>query len=112
MKLFGNKKEMKACSCEKNSYSEVMQSIKNKKKENSIKVLGSGCIKCMELERNVELALETLQLDIKIDHVTDFVQIAGYGVMSTPALVFNDKVISYGKVLSADEIKALLEKSL
>jgi len=42
--------------------------------------------------------------------VTDFAQIASYGVMSTPALVVDGKVVSYGKVLSKDEVKALLQK--
>ena len=48
--------------------------------------------------------------DYEIDHVTDFAEIASYGVMSTPALVLNGEVISYGKVLTVDEVKALLSK--
>ncbi|MEJ8733411.1 thioredoxin family protein [Mediterraneibacter sp. ICN-202921] len=55
-------------------------------------------------------ALSELQLDYDIEHITDFSEIAGYGVMSTPALVFNGKVISYGKVLTVEEVKALLIK--
>ena len=46
----------------------------------------------------------------EIEHVTDFAEIAGYGVMTTPALVFNGEVISYGKVLTVEEVKALLSK--
>lgn len=49
-------------------------------------------------------------MDEDIDHVTDFVQIASYGVMTTPALVIDGKVISLGKVLSVDEVKELLMK--
>ena len=45
-----------------------------------------------------------------IDHVTDFAQIAAYGVMSTPALVVDGKVVSYGKVLKKDEAKDLIRK--
>ena len=45
-----------------------------------------------------------------IDHVTDFTQIAAYGVMTTPALVVDGKVVSYGKVLKKDEAKALIQK--
>ena len=51
-------------------------------------------------------------MDTTIDHVTDFAQIASYGVMSTPALVVDGKVVSYGKVLSKDEVKSLLQKVL
>ena len=47
---------------------------------------------------------------VQIGHVTDFSQIAQYGVMSTPALVVNGKVLFYGKVLSTEEIIKLLEK--
>ena len=47
-------------------------------------------------------------MDSTIDHVTDFAQIAAYGVMTTPALVVDGKVVSYGKVLKKDEAKALI----
>ena len=49
-------------------------------------------------------------MDATVDHVTNFAQIASYGVMTTPALVIDGKVVSYGKVLSKDEAKALLQK--
>ena len=49
-------------------------------------------------------------MDPTIDHVTDFAQIAAYGVMTTPALVVDGKVVSYGKVLKKDEVKALIQK--
>jgi small redox-active disulfide protein 2 len=49
-------------------------------------------------------------MDTTIDHVTDFSQIAAYGVMTTPALVVDGKVVSYGKVLNKDEVKALIQK--
>ena len=76
-----------------------------------IKVLGSGCAKCNALEDAVRAALAELGRDTAIDHVTDFAQIAAYGVMTTPALVVNGKVVSYGKVLKKDEAKALLQKA-
>lgn len=75
----------------------------------SVKVLGSGCAKCNQLEDNVKKALEQMGRDTTIEHVTDFSQIAAYGVMSTPALVVQDKVISYGKVLKVEEAIKLLE---
>ena len=49
-------------------------------------------------------------MDTTIEHVTDFSQIAAYGVMTTPALVVDGKVVSYGKVLKKDEAKALIRK--
>ena len=50
-------------------------------------------------------------MDTTIAHVTDFAQIAAYGVMTTPALVVAGKVVSYGKVLSKDQVKALIEQA-
>ncbi|NLO12768.1 MAG: thioredoxin family protein, partial [Clostridiales bacterium] len=51
-----------------------------------------------------------LNIDTTIDHVTDFAKIAAYGVMTTPALVVDGKVVSYGKVLKTDEVVNLLKK--
>lgn len=76
----------------------------------SVKVLGSGCAKCSALEQATREALSRLGMDDTIEHVTDFVQIAAYGVMTTPALVVDGKLLSYGKVLKTDEVIKLLEK--
>jgi len=87
-----------------------------KKKESTVmsgelvKVLGSGCAKCNELEANVKIALEELGMNTTIEHVSDFAQIAAYGVMSTPALVVDGKVVSYGKVLKVEEAIKILKK--
>ena len=62
------------------------------------------------MEDAVRAALTELGMDTSIDHVTDFTQIAAYGVMTTPALVVDGKVVSYGKVLKKDEAKALIQK--
>ena len=75
-----------------------------------VKVLGSGCKKCNDLETATKEALTQLQMDTAIDHVTDFAEIAKYGVMNTPALVVDGKVVSMGKVLKTAEVVALLEK--
>ena len=75
-----------------------------------VKVLGSGCAKCNALEQAAREALAELGMETTIDHVTDFAQIAAYGVMSTPALVVDGKVVSYGKVLKKDEAKDLIRK--
>ncbi|OJU15483.1 MAG: thioredoxin family protein [Clostridiales bacterium 43-6] len=78
----------------------------------SVKILGSGCKKCNELEANTKDALLQLGIHTEIEHVTDFTQIASFGVMSTPALVVNSKVLSYGRVLKPREITALLQKTM
>ena len=51
-----------------------------------------------------------MQLEASIVKITDFGEITSYGVMSTPALVVNEKVVSYGKVLKPQEITKILEK--
>ncbi len=73
-----------------------------------IKVLGSGCAKCQTLEKNVIIAINNLNLKDEVTHVTDMQSIVSYGVMSTPALVIDEKVVSTGKVLSPKEIEKLL----
>lgn len=77
-----------------------------------LKILGSGCKNCETLTKNTQAALDELHLEAPIEKVTDFVLIAQYGVMSTPALVVDEEVLFSGKVLKPKEIKALLEKKL
>jgi small redox-active disulfide protein 2 len=73
-----------------------------------IKILGSGCKKCMALAQNVEAAAKATHQEVEIEKVTDIVEISRFGVMSTPGLVIDDKVISTGKVLSVMQITELL----
>lgn len=75
-----------------------------------IKVLGSGCPSCIRLEENVKLALEKSGVKADITKVTDIAKIMEYGVMSTPALVIDEEVVSYGKVNEVNEIVELLNK--
>ncbi len=75
-----------------------------------IKVLGSGCKNCINLKENTETAVKELGLQAEIVKVEDFKDIMSYGVMSTPALVIDEKVVSYGKVLKASEVVKILEK--
>lgn len=109
---FGKKKEevKKSACCSGNCNAEAVAQEETVKKESGIKVLGSGCAKCNELEASTKEALAQLGMDTDIDHVTDFVQIAAYGVMSTPALVIDGKVVSYGKVLKKEEVVKLIRK--
>ena len=111
MSLFGNKKEKAPSCCGGNCNAENMAKAENAKtKGASVKILGSGCAKCNQLEAAAKEALEQLGMNAAIDHVTDFSQIAAYGVMSTPALVVDGKVVSYGKVLKKEEVVKILQK--
>lgn len=73
-----------------------------------IKVLGTGCAKCHELEENTRKAVEELGLDASIEKVSEIKDIMKYGVMRTPALVVDEKVKVMGRVPSSDEIKKYL----
>ncbi|MBT9141213.1 MAG: hypothetical protein DDT30_01802 [Dehalococcoidia bacterium] len=68
----------------------------------SVKILGSGCAKCIALGANAKVALEQLGIDTTIDHVADFAQIAAYGVMATPALVVDGPMENQTPVMSDD----------
>ncbi|HCY64362.1 MAG TPA: thioredoxin family protein [Oxalobacteraceae bacterium] len=73
-----------------------------------IKILGSGCKKCIALTESTKAALANLQREAEIVKVTDFAEIAAHGVMSTPALVIDDTVVSVGKVLTPGDVAALI----
>ena len=73
-----------------------------------ISVLGTGCSKCKTLQTNAEQAAEALDVPYEIEKVEDITKIVEYGVMSTPALAVDGKVVASGKVLSAAEIEKLL----
>lgn len=87
-----------------------MQAAEAEKKESGIKILGGDCAKCNALEAATVDALRELGMDTTIDHVRDFEKIAAYGVMTTPALVVDGQVVSYGKVLKKDEVIVILKK--
>jgi small redox-active disulfide protein 2 len=73
-----------------------------------IKILGSGCKKCVALGENAKAAVNAAGKQAEIVKVTDLAQIAAYGVMSTPGLVIDEKLVSAGRVLTAQEIEKLL----
>ena len=111
MRLFKKKNEEKSCCCGSSCAPAKMAPAGNAERTAGVKVLGPGCAKCHALEENTLAALAELDMDTTIDDVTDFAQIAAYGVMTTPALVVDGKVVSYGKVLKKDEVKALIQKA-
>jgi len=69
-----------------------------------IEVLGPGCNNCVRLEKNAREAVALAGIQAEITKVTDYAEIMTYGIMSTPGLVIDGKVVSYGRVLSATDI--------
>lgn len=112
MSLFGRKQETKKrCCCGGQCNAKAIEAAEVSKISGaSIKILGGGCAKCNQLEANTVEALRALNMDTTIEHVTDYAQIATYGVMTTPALVVDGKVVAYGKVLKPEEIIQVIEK--
>lgn len=76
-----------------------------------IKILGPGCPKCKTLEQATRTAVQELGIDANVTKVEDIVAIMGYGVMRTPGLVIDEKVIFSGKVPSVNELKEIISKS-
>lgn len=74
-----------------------------------IKILGPGCRNCATLEQRTHEALTELGNPAEVSKVTDYAEIAAYGVMKTPALVIDEQVVVSGKVPVTREIKALIE---
>lgn len=131
MALFGKKKEEvktePTCAC--NGNTEVYEAeacccggnSAEKSNENSscgeavdgiccIKVLGAGCKSCHEQYENAKKAVEELGLSVEVEYITDMEKVMAYGVMSVPALVVNEQVVSMGKVLKAAEVIKLFGK--
>jgi small redox-active disulfide protein 2 len=73
-----------------------------------VKILGTGCVNCKNLEILTRAALDELGLDVGIDKVTDPGEIVSWGVMSTPALVIDDEVVLSGRIPPPAKLKALL----
>lgn len=73
-----------------------------------IKVLGTGCTKCKSLEKATKIAVEELGLQATITKEEDIMKIMAYGVMRTPGLVIDEKVVLSGRIPSSKELKELL----
>lgn len=73
-----------------------------------IEILGTGCKKCQQLEANTRTAIANRHLEAEVAHITDTMEIVKRGIMKTPALVVDGKVLSQGKVLDPQEIEPLL----
>ena len=73
-----------------------------------IKILGAGCKSCHEQYENAKAAVKAMGLDLEVEYITDMEKVMAYGVMSMPAIVVNEKVVSMGKVLKAADVEKLL----
>jgi small redox-active disulfide protein 2 len=78
----------------------------------SLKVLGSGCANCNRLEANAKQAVTALGVEAAVDHVRDMAAIMAYGVMRTPALVVNEKVVVSGRVPTPEELTTMIANVL
>ena len=76
-----------------------------------IKVLGTGCSNCKTLEKLVYNVLAELDLEANVEKIEDIQKIMSYGILSTPGLVINNKVVLSGKVPSSKELKEIIEKN-
>ena len=74
----------------------------------SIKVLGAGCKACHEQYENAKAAVRAMKLPVEVEYITDMEKVMGYGAMSMPAIVVNEKVVSMGRVLRAADVEKLL----
>lgn len=91
---------------------DVAAGTDEKQTSERILVLGAGCPKCRALEQTVIRALEEMNATLSVGHVTDYAEMAKYGVMSTPALVIDGRVVSAGRTLSQKDVLRLLKESL
>ena len=120
MSLFGfgkKKKEEKKdcacnCGCPTGEVSEITNACCPDAKDGicCVKVLGAGCKSCHEQYENAKEAVKNMGLGIEVEYITDMQKVMEYGVMSMPAVVVNEKVVSMGKVLKASEVEKLFHK--
>lgn len=114
--IFGKKEEKIKCAC-----NEISSSSETKKIHAAseccgkivdgiccVKVLGAGCQSCHEQFENAKQAIKDMGLDIEVEYITDMEKVMTYGVMSMPAIVVNEQVVSMGKVLKSADVKKLL----
>ncbi len=113
MSLFGKKKEEKvSCCCsEKTNAENASDSCCGSKTDGicCIRILGAGCKSCHDQYQNVIGAVAEMGIATDVQYITDMEVIMNYGVMSMPAIVVNEKVAAYGKVLKTKEVIELLK---
>ncbi len=75
-----------------------------------VKILGTGCPKCKHLEEKVRKTVEELNIDASISKVEDIMDIMAYGIMRTPGLVIDEKVVMSGRLPSQSELNEFLKQ--
>lgn len=90
---------------------EIMNLENVKVVEMEIKVLGTGCAKCKSLEKLTKQVVDELSLNASIEKVEDIQKIMEYGIMSTPGLIINDKIVLSGKLPKKKELKEILNQN-
>ena len=115
---FGKKKEEEKkdcacnCGCPISEVSKITNDCCPEAKDGicCVKVLGAGCKSCHEQYENAKEAVKNMGLGTTVEYITDMQKVMEYGVMSMPAIVVNEKVVSMGKVLKASEVEKLFRK--
>ena len=115
---FGKKKKEEkktpacSCCCPKSEVSKIKNACCSEAKDGicCVKVLGAGCKFCHEQYENAKEAIKEMGLPVEVEYITDMQKVMEYGVMSMPAIVVNEKVVSMGKVLKAADVEKLLHK--
>ena len=77
----------------------------------NIKVLGTGCAKCMALEKTVNEVIKEMNLDVTVEEVKDMNRILEYPILTTPGLVIDEEVVLYGRVPKKDEVRDIINKA-
>ena len=116
MGLFGFEKKKEevttncCCSCSSNVEEQTVNECCGQEVNGicCIKVLGAGCKSCHEQYENAKEAVNNLGLSVEVEYITDVAKVMEYGVMSMPAIVVNEKVVAFGKVLTEKEITKIL----
>ena len=115
----GKKKEEKKapacacnCGCPTNEVNEITNDCCTEAKDGicCVMVLGAGCKSCHDQYENAKDAVKAMKLPVEVEYITDMQKVMEYGVMSMPAIVVNEKVVSMGKVLKAADVEKLLHK--
>ncbi|MGN0612330.1 MAG: thioredoxin family protein [Porcipelethomonas sp.] len=101
------------CGCPTSKVNEIANDCCSEAKDGicCIKVLGAGCKSCHQQYENAKEAVKAMGLSVEVEYITDMQKVMAYGVMSMPAIVVNEKVLSMGKVLKAADVEKLLHKS-
>lgn len=108
-KVFNKKEEGTRCNCKGGCAERVEQNNQTATGARFI-VLGACCKKSTETFENTKIAVKEMGFSDEVVNIGDMAQIANYGVMSTPALVIEGKVVSYGKLLKVEDVKKIIEK--